>query len=378
MSQNNLPVFRPTLPPFDKVCDLLQPSYDSGIVTLGEQVKALEEDSCRATGASHVIAVANATSGLMLSYRALGLKPGGEVICPSMTFAATAHAVVWNGLIPVFVDCLPGTLTMDPAEVRKALSEQTAAICPVYVYGLPPDLEELWDMARDRGVPLVTDAAQGLGSFYHGRPAGAFGTMEVFSLSPTKVITALEGGLISTGDEELALRLRSLRDYGKAWTGSCAKEDMQDIGLSARMSEAHAAVGRLSLQNREALVGARLEWIRRYRERLAGLKGCSSQVFPTDRQSSGNYFVLFISSKARNTRDEVHEALAQEGIQTKRYFFPPVHEQTGQNKYPMRVVGNLPVTQKASQEALVLPLYSHMKEDQFERVCRAVEKQLRG
>ena len=370
---DRLPVFQPTLPGFDQFAEAFQPSYRSGIVTVGEGVKALEAEAQAVTGARHAIAVSNCTSGLMLSYRALGLRPGGEVICPSMTFAATAHAISWNGLVPVFVDCLPGTCAMDPGETRKALSSKTVAICPVYVYGLPPDLEEMAQIARAAGVHMVTDAAQGLGSMYRGGPAGTHGDLEVFSMSPTKVITAIEGGLIATGDDEMAQRLRSLRDYGKAASGPLAGEDMAWIGLSARMSEPHAAVGLLSLRAREELVAARHRWIARYRERLGSLPGCSVQEYPPDRVTSGNYFVLFISDGARRSRDEVHRALYEQGIQTKRYFFPPVHEQTGQKAWPMRVAGDLPVTAKASREALVLPLFSHIREDQFDRVCRSVE-----
>jgi len=193
---------------------------------------------------------------------------------------------------------------------------------------------------------------------------------EVFSLSPTKVVTAVEGGLVTTNEDELAARLRAMRDYGKDPKNP---EDMAFLGLSARMSELHAAVGLLSLRKIDELVKARLDRITVYRERLGRLPGCWVQEFPADRTTSANYFVLFISDKAGKTRDQVYAALKDRGIQTKRYFYPPVHLQTIFKHHPMRVSDRMANTEKASAECLALPLYSHMTGEQQERVCRAVE-----
>jgi len=371
-----LPIIRPTLPPLEDVSALLAESYASGVVTVGQIVRELEAEARRTTGAKEAVAVSNCTSALMLSWRALGLPVGGEVICPSFTFAATAHAIVWNGLVPVFVDCMPDTLAVDPAEVERAITPKTVGICPVYIFGLPPDIDPLLEIAEKKGLPLVFDSAQGLGSTYKGHPAGAFGTAECFSMSPTKVITAVEGGLVTTDDRELAKKLRSLRDYGKALDGPLASEDMTDIGLSARMSELHATVGLLGLRRRADLVAARRRLISAYRERLGLLKGCRVQEYPADRETSGNYFVLLVGDGARLSRDGLRDALAKEGIQTKRYFHPPVHEHSGQKAYPMRVAGELPRTCRASSEGLALPLYSHMTQEEQERVMRAVEARL--
>ena len=148
------------------------------------------------------------------------------------------------------------------------------------------------------------------------------------------------------------------------------------MGLSARMSELHAAVGLLNLRRRGQLVAARHGLIEAYRERLGGLEGCSVQEFPPDRTTSGNYFVLFIGPDARRTRDEVRDALKEQGIQTKRYFYPPVHEHTGQKRHPMRVLGDLPRTRETSRAALALPLYSHMTDEDQQRVIMAVESLL--
>lgn len=310
----------------------------------------------------------------MLVPRAMNFPPGSEVIVPSFTFAATAQALVWNGLIPVFCECLPGSCTLDPEDVERNVTPKTVAICPVYIYGLPPDIEALLDIGKRKGIPVYFDSAQGLGATYRGVSAGGFGACEVFSLSPTKVVTAIEGGLVTTNDDALAGRLRSLRDYGKDPANG---EDMLYFGLSARMGELNAAVGLLSLRNIEQLVSSRLRWITAYRERLGNLPGCWVQRVSSDRTTSGNYFVLFISDKARRTRDEMYYALKEAGIQTKRYFYPPVHMQTAFQRVPIRVSTRIANTVKAGYEGLALPLYSHMTETQFERVCRQVEALLR-
>ncbi len=370
---NYLPIIRPTLPSLAEVEELVRQSWESGSVTVGATVRALEGEACRRTETKHAVAFSSCTAGLMLVPRALELKPGGEVIVPSFTFAATAQAIAWNGLTPVFCDCLPGTWAMDPEDAERNITPKTVAICPVYIFGLPPDLDALLDLGRRKGIPVYFDSAQGLGATYQGRPAGGFGIAEVFSLSPTKVVTALEGGLVTTNDDDLAVRLRAMRDYGKDPRNG---EDMAYLGLSARMSELHAAVGLLSLRRMDDLVKARHERIARYRERLGLLPGCSVQTFPDGRTTSGNYFVLFISNRARKSRDEVQDALKRQGIQTKRYFYPPVHQQTIFQQFPMRVSDRMTNTLTAGAEGLALPLYSHMTIEQLESVCGHVESLL--
>jgi dTDP-4-amino-4,6-dideoxygalactose transaminase len=230
-------------------------------------------------------------------------------------------------------------------------------------------VDELTKISTDYGVPLIFDSAQGLGSEYKGKPVGGFGLCEAFSLSPTKVVTAIEGGLVTTNSEELANNLRSMRDYGKGPSG----EEMIFNGLSARMSEFHASVGLLSLQNVPTLVQSRLRLIKRYRERTNNMRGCSVQDFPEDRVTSGNYFTLLIGPDAKMDRQAVCEALMARGIQTKKYFYPPVHAQAAFRDCPHRIVGDLPNTRLVSESSLALPLFSHMTDSQQDRVCDALE-----
>lgn len=368
-----MPIIRPTLPEFREFEELVRASWNDGLVTAGRIVRAFEEEVCRQTGAREAVAMSSCTAGLMLAAQALELPAGAEVIVPSFTFAATAQALVWNGLVPVFCDCLPETLTLDPVDVERNLTSRTGAICAAYVYGLPPDIEGLVGLGTSHGIPVYFDSAQGLGAEYQGRKVGGFGACEIFSLSPTKVVTAIEGGVVCTSDPRLSARLRSMRDYGK---DPKKGEDMVHLGLSARMSELHAAVGLLSLRRVDELVKARRQLIEAYRARLEALPGCRVQAVPPDRTTSGNYFVLFITAGARVSRDEVYAGLAARGIQTKRYFHPAVHEQTLIQRVAHRVSDRMQETVAASREALALPLYSHMTPDQVDRVCGEVERLL--
>lgn len=365
-----LPIIRPTLPSLPDVIGVLQQAWDSGVVTVGALVREFEQEICTRTGARHAIGLSSCTSGLMLAPKALELKPGGEVIVPSFTFAATAQALAWNGLVPVFCESLPGTYTLDPDDAERNLSSKTVAICPVYTFGLPPDVDSLLDLGHRKGLPVFFDSAQGLGATYRGQQAGCFGACEIFSMSPTKVVTAVEGGLVTTNDDTLAEKLRAMRDYGKDPRNP---EEMAYLGLSARMSELHAAVALLSTRQMDAMVRARLDRIGLYRERLGCLVGCSMQLFPADRTTSGNYFVLFISDRARMSRDKVYSELKAKGIQTKRYFYPPVHLHAVFRNYPCRVSTRMANTLAAGNEGLALPLYSHMTIAQQERAMAAVE-----
>ena len=264
-----IPIIRPTLPELADVVKLLRDSYDNGIVTCGKLVSEFERAVVKFTGASNAVMLSSCTSGLILAYKAMDFPGGSEVILPSFTFAATVQAILWNGLVPVYVDSLPGTMTIDPDEVLKAISPKTKAICPVTIFGLPPDNDQLEEISRCFSIPLIFDSAQGLGSTYRGFPLGTFGLCEVFSMSPTKVITAIEGGVLTTNDDEFASKIRSMRDYGKGPDG----QEMVYNGMSARPSEMHASVALLGMNNAGNLISSRRELIGKYRARLGQLPG---------------------------------------------------------------------------------------------------------
>ena len=360
--KKQIPLVRPTLAPWEEVAPLFQEVWASGQITSGEHTRIFELAVAKKLGVDHVVAVSSCTSGLMLVLRAMDIT--GEVILPSFTWTSTGHALIWNDITPVFADCLPDTFTLDPEDVKKRLTEKTQAIFASNVFGVQPDMDELGMIAKDAGIPLFCDSAQAMGATYKGLQAGSTSLAEVFSLSPTKVVTAVEGGLVATSDDDLADRLRRMRDYGKSPDGL----DVELFGLSARISELHSIVGAANLKRCDELIAFRKKIAERYQSLLTGIGDISFQKVPSDRESSFNYFVILT-----DRRDELHAYLDQNSIQSKRYFFPPVHLQTSYRCLDLPTV-SLPVTEHVSARALALPFYSHMADEDVETVAMAVRK----
>lgn len=339
-------------------------------LTNGARVRAFEEAAAAYLGVSHCVAVASCTSGLVLTLRALRESFGArdEVILPSFTFHATAHAVVWNGLRPVFADCEPDTFCLSPEAVRARLTPRTAAILAVHLYGHPADVEALDDIAGQHGVPLLFDAAHAFGSAWHGNKIGRFGTAEVFSFSPTKLLVAGEGGLVTTRDAQLAARLRAGRNYGDA-----GNYDPELTGLNARMSEFHAALALGGLEGLDARLLRRNAVRRRYEQQLRAVPGVAFQQIRSGCSSTCKDFSLLVDPAAFGaSRDWLHEALLAENIEVKRYFWPPVHRQKLYR--PLWDRNPLPITDSVSDRVLSLPIYSSLGEEQVDRVCDAVAR----
>ena len=365
--KDKLNIIKPTLFNPVEMINELREIFSSGSVTTSKYVKLFEEECARYLGVKEAVAVSSATSGLMLAVKALGLT--GEVIVPSFTFTATVHSLIWNGLTPVFVDCEEGTYNIDLRDVARKITAKTSAIMPVYIFGNPMRMRELGEIAKKHSLKLIFDSAQGFGSEYQGVRAGGFGDCEVFSLSPTKVLTAIEGGLITTNNIKLADQLRRLRDYGK-----CG-EDIESVGLSARMSELHALVGLKNLGNVEKCLKTRRDLISLYQELLKDIDGINFQRVLSGSKSSGNYMVIFIDEERFGmSRDTLYEALKSENIETKKYFYPAVHMQEAYRAFRKTYEGKLPVTEKASRTGLALPLYGHMEPITVEKICDAITR----
>lgn len=322
----------------------------------------------------HAVAVSSSTFGLMLALASMELPRGREVIVPSFAFGATIQAIYWNEFTPVFVDCLPGTMTIDPEEVVKAINPQTTAIVPITVFGLPPDIRALDQISQKYGIPIISDSSQGLGSLVDGKPIGGFGQCEVFSLNSEMVVCAGEGGVLVTNDANLANKVRAMRQWGQGKDG----ENSVFKGVSSRMGHFNAAIGLLSLRRADSLISSRLRLIAGYRERLCNLPGCQFQQDAPDRKSNGTYFTLFVTEEAGMNRDQVLEGLKEMGVQGRRMFFPPAHAHQAFQGRPARIIGDLGNTRAASSSSLALPLFSHMTEETLDRVCGAVRSLLGG
>jgi len=359
-----LPIASPEGLPSDEFLADVRRIIASRYLTNGSFVREFEAVCADYLGVPHCIAAANCTSALMLVLKVLDLN--GEVILPSFTFHATAHAVAWNGLTPVFTDCDRDTFCLDPDSVRGRVSKKTAAILPVHLFGVPVAVGQFEKLAADLRVPVIYDAAHALGTRINGARLGNFGAAEIFSLSPTKLLVAGEGGLISTRDAALARRLRSARNYGDA-----GDHDPDVIGLNARMTEFHAALALRGLAGLEDRIARRNEVRLLYERRLRRVPGLRFQHVPHDAHSACKDFAIIVDEETFGRgRDWLASALAKENIEVRRYFWPPVHRQ----KLYRRVWDGrpLPVTDEISDRVLCLPIYSSLRNADVENVCDAI------
>jgi dTDP-4-amino-4,6-dideoxygalactose transaminase len=359
-----LPIVSPEGLPGDEFLRDVRKILESRQLTNATFVREFESAAAAYLKVPHCVAVSSCTVGLVLTLRALDLE--GEVILPSFTFHATAQSVVWNGLKPVFADCNPETFCIDPQSVRARLSPKTEAIFAVHMFGNPACAVELEEIAAHSGAHLICDAAHGFGSKMNGRHVGTFGTAEVFSFSPTKLLVAGEGGLIATRDATLARRLRAARNYGDA-----GSYDPELFGLNSRMSEFHAALALRGLDGLEARIERRNQIRLQYERRLGSLPGLSFQKITDGNRSSCKDFCVVVDEAAfGRPRDWLYDALQEENIDVRRYFWPPVHRQ--KLFCPLWDEQPLPVTDQISDRILNLPIYSSLTEHDIEKVCDAI------
>jgi dTDP-4-amino-4,6-dideoxygalactose transaminase len=357
-----LPFARPLTPPLDQVVDRLRPSYESGQLTDGPLVRELEARVAEILGVAHVVAVSNCTTGLMLALHALG--PRGPVVLPSFTFSASAHAVVWNGIRPRFAECTPDNFQLDVDDAAGRL-DGAGALLATHVFGAPSPVERLEALARRRGVPLIFDAAHALGAWRGERRVGGFGDVEVFSLSPTKPVAAGEGGLVTTNRDDVAAAVRLGRG-----SGNPGDYNSRFAGLNGRMSELHAALALESLAMLPGHLERRVGLADRYRKGLSDLPGIRLQAVDDGDRSTWKDLTIAVDGAAFGlSRDGLAAALSADGIDTRRYFWPPVHRH---DAYAADVQVDLPVTDTAASQVLSLPIFAALTDDDVDRVVEAV------
>ncbi|HEY2827266.1 MAG TPA: DegT/DnrJ/EryC1/StrS family aminotransferase [Pirellulales bacterium] len=362
-----LPIVRPTLPKFDQLNAELSEIIGSGMVTRGRHLRAFEEAAAQHLHVKHAVAVSSCTTGLMLAYQGLGLR--GDIIAPSFTFMATISSAIWAGLRPVLVEVDQRTQNIDPAAIERAITSATSAIVAVHQFGNPADIAALEEIAKRRGLKLVFDAAHGFGASYQGVPVGGQGDAHVYSLSPTKLVVAGEGGIVATNSDELADKIRRGREYGMG-----NGYDSLFAGINARMSEFHACLGRHSLGMLEPHATRRQEVVAIYRRELGRLPGIGFQEVLLDNRCSYKDFSLTVDVAAFGlTRDELARALAAENIDTRKYYDPPVHRQTAYRQFAP-TEGQLKVTEWLAETSLSLPLWSHMSDEIALQICRACQR----
>jgi dTDP-4-amino-4,6-dideoxygalactose transaminase len=364
--QSLINITKPALPGYAEIGKHVQGIFESGTLTKGHHLEIFEQMAARHLGVKHAVAVSSCTTGLMLTYQALGLK--GEVVVPSFTFMATVSALVWAGLRPVFADVDLSTTNLDSSAAEAAITPQTSALVAVHNFGNPADVFELQEVARRHGLRLIFDAAHGFGSLYQGRPVGSQGDAHVFSLTPTKLLVAGEGGVIATDDDDLAEKVRIGREYGNDGNYDCAF-----AGLNGRLPEFNALLGQYGLRHLDDAARHRNSLAHSYRGRLGLLPGIGFQEVRSGNRSSYKDFTITINPDAFGlTRDELALALAAENIETRKYYDPPVHRQTAYRRYAASA--ELTNTELLASRVLSLPIWSHMEEAVVAGICSAIEK----
>ncbi|MEU9124679.1 dTDP-4-dehydro-6-deoxyglucose aminotransferase [Streptomyces sp. NPDC048506] len=329
----------------------------------GPLTREFEERVADLAGVRHCVATCNATAALQLLVHASELS--GEVIMPALTFAATAHAVRWLGLEPVFCDVDPLTGCVDPQRARAALTARTSAIFGVHLWGRPCDVDGLEKLAADADIRLFFDAAHAIGITSEGRPVGRFGDAEVFSFHATKVVNSFEGGAVVTDDDDLAHRVRALHNFGLGLDGGNSAG-----GTNAKMSEASAAMGLTSLDAFEEVVRHNRTNYRHYRTELSGVPGVAVIAFDENEQNNYQYVVVEIDEEVTGLhRDLLLDLLRAENVVAQRYFSPACHQL---EPYRSRQSAHLPHTERLSARVIALPTGSTVSGEDIRRVCDIV------
>ncbi len=364
-----IPITKPTLAPYKKYSAKFQEIINSGQITNGRYVAMLEEAVSRYLGVKYCVAVSSCTSGLMLVLKSLNLE--GEVILPSFTFSASGHVLLWNNLKPVFADIDKDSYNIDPSGIEKLITPKTSAILATHVFGNPCLVLKLESLAKKRGLKLIFDAAHGLGSSYHSKMVGSFGNAEVFSCSPTKLMTTGEGGFITTNNKKIADFCRMGRNYGD--DGSY---NTRFNGLSARMSEFHAVVGLESLKNLDRAIKLRNQTVQYYKTRLSKIDPnlIFQRIDDKNITTHKDFPILIDPAKSGYNRDDLYDFLASDGVITKKYFYPPLHLQLTYRKLGTKYDNKLPVTKKISENILCLPLFSHISRKETDVILGAIKK----
>ena len=318
-------------------------------------------------GVKHAIATASCTGALHMGLAALGIKPGDEVILADTNWIASAAPITYLGAKPVFVDILPDTWCIDPKQAEAAITPRTKAIIAVHLYGNLCDMDALLAIGRRHGIPIVEDAAEAIGSVWHGKRAGSMGAFGAFSFHGTKTVTTGEGGMFVTQDDALYERVLTLSNHGRA-RGQTRQFWPDMVGFKYKMSNIQAAIGCAQMERIDELIARKREIFRYYQERIGGLQGISMNPEPTGTQNGFWMPTLVFAQETGITRERLQAAFATENIDARVFFWPlsslpPFAEQAGRNVMAHDLPGR----------AINLPSYHEMTTSDLTRVVAVLE-----
>jgi len=332
----------------------------------GPFVKELEQRIAEQLGVKHCIAICNATVGLEIAIRAVGLK--GEVLVPSFTFIATAHALQWQEITPVFCDIDPRTHNIDPSKIERMITPKTSGILGVHVWGRPCDIEALEALAQKHNLKLIFDAAHAFDCSYQGRKIGNFGQAEVFSFHATKFLNSFEGGAITTNNDELAQKIRWMTNFGFQ-----GYDTVTYLGTNGKMTEVSAAMGLTSLEDSHHVIEVNRRNLQAYQAELAGIPGLSVIQYRAEEQNNYQYVILEIDSdKTCINRDTLVKILHAENILVRRYFYPGCHQMEPYRSLFPHAGLLLPETEKLVQRVMSMPTGTSITTEDIKQICQLI------
>jgi dTDP-4-amino-4,6-dideoxygalactose transaminase len=365
----------------DEELERVREVIESGWLTQGPRVAEFERLVAEYVGARYAVACSSCTTALHLALLALGVGPGDEVIVPSLSFIATANAVRYVGATPVFAEVDPRTYNMDPADVERRVTPRAKAIMVVHQIGLPADIDAFLEIGRRHNLKIFEDAACALGSRYKDSRVGAHTEMACFSFHPRKVICTGDGGMITTNNQEYAERLRLLRQHGMNVSDAARHsarnviiEEYPVVGYNYRLTDLQAAVGIEQMKRLDCLVSRRVELAMRYGRLLSEHRWLRPPYVPPYADPNFQSYAISLGDDCAVTRDGVWQTLLDNGVAAKRGIMAIHRERSYTETYGRQ---SLPVTEKASDSSLLLPLYPQMTEDEQDHVVAALGKALR-
>jgi len=352
---------------------------ESGWLTTGPRVKQFETAFAACVGAKNAVAVGSCTAALHLAFAAIDLKPGDEVILPTMTFAASGEVILYFGAKPVLIDCAPGSFHMDPDLIERYITPKTRAILPVHYSGYADHMDSILRIARRHNLKVIEDAAHAFPSTYKGTPVGAIGDITCFSFYATKTVTTGEGGMITTQDSALADRVRIFslhgisRDAWKRYTAEGTwRYDIQEVGYKYNLTDLQAAIGLVQLEKRERMREFRAALADRYTRELNSFEGFSTPKIPLHVEHAWHIYVIQVDSNVLSiSRDLVIEELKRQGIGTSVHFIPLHLHSLYQKRLGYRE-GMFPMAEEHFAGAISLPLFPGMTEAEQSRVIEAL------
>lgn len=326
-----------------------------------------EQKIAEYVGVKHCIAMTNGTIAQEIAVRAAGIS--GEVIVPSFTFIATAHALQWQEITPVFCDVAPGSHHIDPNRVEDMITPRTTAIIAVHVWGAPSPIAELTEIANRRGLKLMFDAAHAIGSSYQDTMIGNFGDAEIFSFHATKFLNSFEGGAVVTNDDDLADRIRYMRNFGFAGI-----DQVEYIGTNGKMTEIAAAMGLTSLESIDEFIATNYANYQTYKTELAKIPGLKLYEYDESQKCNYQYIIVEVDEEITGvSRDHIVQALHAENVLARRYFYPGCHQMEPYRSYYPHAGLLLPETEKLTQRVMSLPTGTAVNQEIIERVCSLIQ-----